>query len=130
MTKKFHLGWFMNFIPPEWDTPWASPDVGKWPNGRFYVDMAKSLDSNRNGVPGLTAMAVRFSEQEDTIRRDCGMHGGLGAYETQPTLIAVGRGFVAGVSVTKTSRIIDIAPTALAHLDLPLDEVDGTALQK
>lgn len=24
MTKKFHLGWFMNFIPPEWDTPWPT----------------------------------------------------------------------------------------------------------
>jgi long-chain alkane monooxygenase len=44
MSKKFHLGWFMNFIPPEWDTPWASPDVANWPNGRFYVDMAKSLE--------------------------------------------------------------------------------------
>jgi FMN-dependent oxidoreductase (nitrilotriacetate monooxygenase family) len=44
MTKKFHLGWFMNFIPPEWDTPWASPDVAQWPNGRFYVDMAKSME--------------------------------------------------------------------------------------
>ena len=44
MTKKFHLGWFMNFIPPEWDTPWASPDVANWPNGRFYVDMAKSME--------------------------------------------------------------------------------------
>src|SRR5882757_6649514 len=44
MTNKFHLGWFMNFIPPEWDTPWASPDVAQWPNGRFYVDMAKSME--------------------------------------------------------------------------------------
>ena len=44
MTTKFHLGWFMNFIPPEWDTPWASPDVAQWPNGRFYVDMARSLE--------------------------------------------------------------------------------------
>lgn len=44
MTKKFHLGWFMNFIPPEWDTPRASPDVAQWPNGRFYVDMAKSME--------------------------------------------------------------------------------------
>ena len=30
MTKKFHLGWFMNFVPPEWNTTWASPDVAKW----------------------------------------------------------------------------------------------------
>ena len=92
--------------------------------------MAKSPGANRNGIPGLTAMAVRFAEHEDAIRRDCGMHGGLGPYETQPTLIAVGAGFEAGASITKTSRIIDIAPTALAHLDLPLEELDGTALQK
>ena len=44
MTNKFHLGWFMNFIPPEWDTAWASPDVAKWANGRFYVDMARSME--------------------------------------------------------------------------------------
>jgi len=44
MTNKFHLGWFMNFIPPEWDTDDASPDVAQWPNGRFYVDMARSME--------------------------------------------------------------------------------------
>ena len=44
MTKKFHLGWFMNFIPPEWDTDDASPDARKWPNGQFYVDMARSME--------------------------------------------------------------------------------------
>jgi FMN-dependent oxidoreductase (nitrilotriacetate monooxygenase family) len=47
MTKKFHLGWFMNFIPPEWNTDDASPDVQKWPNGRFYVDMARSMERAR-----------------------------------------------------------------------------------
>jgi FMN-dependent oxidoreductase (nitrilotriacetate monooxygenase family) len=44
MTKKFHLGWFMNFIPPEWDSDGSSPDVQMWPNGRFYVDMARSME--------------------------------------------------------------------------------------
>jgi FMN-dependent oxidoreductase (nitrilotriacetate monooxygenase family) len=44
MATKFHMGWFMNFIPPEWDTPAASPDVAQWPNGRFYVDMARSME--------------------------------------------------------------------------------------
>ena len=42
--SKFHLGWFMNFIPPEWDTDDASPDVAQWPNGRFYVDMARAME--------------------------------------------------------------------------------------
>ena len=44
MTTKFHLGWFMNFTPPEWDTDMASPDAGKWANGKFHVDMAQSME--------------------------------------------------------------------------------------
>ncbi len=93
------------------------------------LDMAKTEGRNRNGVPGLTAYAVRFSEDEDEVRRDCGMHGGLGRYETNPTLIAVGQGFDTGSVVTKTTRIIDLAPSALKHLDLPLEQLDGAPLQ-
>ncbi|MGB3484750.1 MAG: NtaA/DmoA family FMN-dependent monooxygenase [Mycobacterium sp.] len=44
MAKKFHLGWFMNFTPPEWDTEWTSPDHRTWATGDFYVDMAKSME--------------------------------------------------------------------------------------
>ena len=33
MTQKFHLGWFMNFTPPDWESEWASPDVRQWANG-------------------------------------------------------------------------------------------------
>src|SRR6266700_503942 len=44
MMSKFHLGWFMNFTPPDWQSDLASPDVAKWPNGRFYVDMARNLE--------------------------------------------------------------------------------------
>ena len=99
-----------------------SPDM-------LALDMRKSDGRNCNGVPGLTGYAVRFSEDEDEVRRDCGMHGGLGRYETNPTLIAVGQGFAAGSVVTRTSRIIDIAPSALKHLGLPVEQVDGAPLQ-
>ncbi|WNG80787.1 NtaA/DmoA family FMN-dependent monooxygenase [Mycobacterium sp. ITM-2016-00316] len=44
MTKKFHLGWFMNFTPPDWESEWASPDVADWANGRFHVDMARAME--------------------------------------------------------------------------------------
>jgi FMN-dependent oxidoreductase (nitrilotriacetate monooxygenase family) len=44
MTKKFHLGWFMNFTPEDWDSEWAAPDAADWPTGRFYVDMARNLE--------------------------------------------------------------------------------------
>ncbi|MFI6934746.1 NtaA/DmoA family FMN-dependent monooxygenase [Streptomyces sp. NPDC050287] len=44
MTQMFHLGWFMNFTPPDWQSEWASPDVKDWANGRFHVDMARSME--------------------------------------------------------------------------------------
>jgi hypothetical protein len=93
------------------------------------IDMAKTEGSNINGVPGLSAMAVRFSETEDEIRQHCGVHGGCGAYETRPTLIAVGSGFTAGHVVSEISSIVDIAPTAMLHFGLAIELVDGAPLQ-
>ncbi|MGP4048186.1 NtaA/DmoA family FMN-dependent monooxygenase, partial [Streptomyces sp. 2A115] len=40
----FHLGWFMNFTPPDWQSESASPDVKNWANGKFHVDMARSME--------------------------------------------------------------------------------------
>ncbi len=120
------------------EQPWAGriikgedlAELGQAPSSDMLaLDMAKSDGRNRHGVPGLTGYAVRFSEDEDEVRRDCGMHGGLGRYETNPTLIAVGQGFAAGGVVGETTRIIDIAPSALKHLGLPLDQLDGAPLQ-
>ncbi|KAA0688096.1 hypothetical protein DTW90_32295 [Neorhizobium sp. P12A] len=93
------------------------------------IDMAKTEGTNINGVPGLSAMAVRFSETEDDIRQHCGVHGGRGAFETRPVLMATGRGFSGGRTVTDTTSIVDIAPTAMAHLGLAIEQVDGRALQ-
>ena len=93
------------------------------------IDMAKTEGSNINGVPGLSAMAVRFDEEIGEVRRDCGMHGGRGRYETNPVLIVVGDGFGTGRNVSQESSITDIAPTILRHLGLPEADMDGTALQ-
>lgn len=40
--SKFHLGWFMNFTPEEWNTPLASGPVTL--DGNFYIDMAKAME--------------------------------------------------------------------------------------
>jgi FMN-dependent oxidoreductase (nitrilotriacetate monooxygenase family) len=40
--KPFHLGWFMNFTPGEWDHPLGAGG-SPW-SGEFYVDMAKALE--------------------------------------------------------------------------------------
>jgi long-chain alkane monooxygenase len=43
--KKFHLGWFMNFTPDDWNTPMASGGM-PW-DGQFYIEMARNLERAR-----------------------------------------------------------------------------------
>jgi hypothetical protein len=43
MPKKFHLGWFTNFTVDEWNDPFASGGGKPW-NGKYYVEMARSLE--------------------------------------------------------------------------------------
>ena len=105
------------------------PGLGQIPGEDLIaLDLKKTPGANINGVPGLTAMAVRFSVEEDDIRRDCGMHGGRGEHETNPTLLIVGTGFEAGRTVTERSSITDLAPTALRHLGLETTGLDGRPL--
>ncbi len=101
----------------------ADPDL-------LIVEMAKTEGVNVNGVPGLTAMAVRFSQDEEAIRRDCGIHGGRGFWESRPTLIAHGAGFAEGAIRSAPTSIVDLAPTAIAHLGLDLADFDGAPLQR
>jgi FMN-dependent oxidoreductase (nitrilotriacetate monooxygenase family) len=42
MADRFHLGWFMNFTPDEWNDPFAAGG-NPW-NGEFYIDMALALE--------------------------------------------------------------------------------------
>lgn len=93
------------------------------------IDMAKTEGSNVNGIPGLSAAAGRFTEDPSESKRDCGMHGGRGRFETRPTLIAVGDGFAAGATITTASSITDIAPTVLTHLGAGVEGMDGSPLQ-
>jgi FMN-dependent oxidoreductase (nitrilotriacetate monooxygenase family) len=40
--KRFHLGWFCNFVADEWNGPYGS-DGDPW-TGDFYIEMAQSLE--------------------------------------------------------------------------------------
>ena len=40
--KKFHLGWFMNFVPDLWNEPFANGG-SPW-SGEFYMEMAKTIE--------------------------------------------------------------------------------------
>lgn len=39
---RFHLGWFLNFVPDAWNETWGSG--GEPWDGRFYIEMAQALE--------------------------------------------------------------------------------------
>jgi FMN-dependent oxidoreductase (nitrilotriacetate monooxygenase family) len=43
MPKKFHLGWFTDFTTDHWNQPFAAAGGNPF-NGKFYVEMAQSLE--------------------------------------------------------------------------------------
>jgi arylsulfatase A-like enzyme len=87
--------------------------------------MAKRDESNRYAIRGFGHVAAdRFMK---TDAPGLGQHGGLGPFETNPFLIVNGGGFEPGSTETP-SRTVDIAPTILRHLGLPVSGVDGVPL--
>ena len=92
------------------------------------MDAAKSDTETAYGIPGLSAaFANRFSM---TLETGKGEHGGLGKYEQNPFLMAIGGGFAAGSQTDQETSAVDIAPTVLRHLDRPRDGMDGVALSR
>lgn len=106
--------------------PWAGEvyvddeltQVGMYPEDglRIAVSMAKRPGANQHGVPGLSAIGVRFDV--DARKLGLGQHGGVGEYEQQPFLYIDGGGYRAGTRSTAPSAIVDIAPTILRYLGI------------
>lgn len=91
------------------------------------LSMAASDTVNEFGVPGLSAAVKPAAGKAD--RTGCGQHGGLGTHEQAPFLMLSGRGFTPGDRRDAPTSAIDLAPTFLAHLGLPPEDLDGRALQ-
>jgi hypothetical protein len=103
--------------------------IGQAPNhGLSYAVSLKSDDEvNPFGVRGRSYESRPVPGKATHLH--CGQHGGLARYEQMPFLLIDGRDFSAGtVSQTPTSPI-DLAPTILAHLQLPGEGMDGRMLQ-
>jgi FMN-dependent oxidoreductase (nitrilotriacetate monooxygenase family) len=45
MARRFHLGWFTNFTPDEWNGPFSNG--GEPWDGQFYVEMARALERGK-----------------------------------------------------------------------------------
>jgi arylsulfatase A-like enzyme len=92
---------------------------------QIAVTLRPDVRTNPHGVPGHSHVVRDPQEPKDNT--GFGQHGGLGKDEQSPFLFISGGGFHPGTHHQRTS-LIDIAPTVLRHLDLPMDGVDGRAL--
>ena len=80
---------------------------------------------NEHGIPGCS-LAITNPLGDDS-ELGCGQHGGLGTYEQQPFLFALGGGFARASESQEPTSALDIAPMILRHLELPGDGMDGHA---
>ena len=87
------------------------------------IDMAKLERSNEFGVPGYSYMARDPKRSKDYT--GLGQHGGLGANEQRPFMLARGKGLAGDGEAPGNTSPVDIAPTILRHLGLPGDDLDG-----
>jgi predicted AlkP superfamily pyrophosphatase or phosphodiesterase len=92
---------------------------------RIALTLAADDRENPHGVPG-TGHIVRDALEPKEVA-GFGQHGGLGKNEQRPFLFIRGGGFSPGIRHAPSS-LVDIAPTALAHLGLGAAGMDGRPL--
>jgi len=88
------------------------------------VNMARRSDANPYGVPGHRWVATEAGKPAPV---GSGQHGGWGPDETRPFLMANDGGRSVG-SASRATSLVDIAPTIVAFLGLPIDGFDGSPL--
>jgi len=103
--------------------------VGQAPdNGlAFAVSMRASAAPNRYGVPGSALAATPRTGEAHPV--GAGQHGGLAAFEQSPFLMMDGDGFPPATTSSRSTHIVDLAPTILTHLRLKATGMDGSPLQ-
>ena len=93
----------------------------------YAVSLKSDEEPNAFGIPGRSFESRPVAGKATHL--DCGQHGGLARYEQMPFLMIDGPGFTAGTTADTPTSPIDIAPTTLAHLQVPGEGMDGRALQ-
>lgn len=88
--------------------------------------MRKHAEPNALGTPGVTDVVT--TETKPAKPQGFGTHGGLGLYERGPFLVVEGAGFAPASEEWGRTSLVDIAPTALAHLGIDRRGADGRPL--
>jgi len=91
------------------------------------ISLKSDEEPNPFGVRGRSCEARPAPGKATHL--NCGQHGGLARYEQAPFLMLDGPGFIGGTVAGAPTSPLDIAPTILAHLQIPAEGMDGRALQ-
>lgn len=118
------------------DEPWvdaivAAGELAKvgLPEGQGIVAAVNTALSPQVNPHGVRGMRWAVTEPGKPGTAGVGQHGGWGPDETRPFLAVNHASYPPGALSVPTS-LIDIAPTALAFLDIPSDGVDGLSVAR
>jgi FMN-dependent oxidoreductase (nitrilotriacetate monooxygenase family) len=123
MTRPFHLGWFTNFTPDEWNGPFSNG--GRPWDGKFYVEMAQALERGKFDYIMLEdKLAVSESyggTSEGYLKHALGM-----APKHDPVPLATLMGAATSrIGVVATMSTLGYPPFLLARLASTVDSLCG-----
>lgn len=123
MTRRFHLGWFTNFTPDEWNGPFSNGGM-PW-DGKFYVEMAQALERARFDYILLEdKLAVSESyggTSEAYLKHALGM---VPKHDPMP-LVTLMSAATSRVGVVATMSTLAYPPFLLARLASTVDHISG-----
>ncbi|MDB5775460.1 MAG: FMN-dependent oxidoreductase, nitrilotriacetate monooxygenase family protein [Herbaspirillum sp.] len=123
MTKKFHLGWFTSFALDQWNHPFSSGGGKPW-DGKFYIEMAKTLER----------ACFDYLMLEDTLMvsdsyghsTEIYLKNGIMAPKHDPAPLAALIGAATtNIGIVSTLSTLAYPPFLLARLAATLDHIAG-----
>ncbi|WP_298224760.1 NtaA/DmoA family FMN-dependent monooxygenase [Acidocella sp.] len=119
-SKKFHLGWFMNFTPDEWREPFGQGGT-PW-DGQFYIEMAQTLE--RACFDYIMIEDKLMVSETYGGSRELGLRSGVMAPKHDPAPLAVAMGMATKhLGVVATMSTLAYPPFLMARLSSTIDSL-------
>lgn len=122
--KRFHLGWFMNFVADDWNGMWG--DGGKDWTGAFYVEMAQALERacfDYMIIEDKLMVADAYGGSMETTLK----HGVAPKHDPVPLAVLVAQA-TSRLGVVPTMSTSFYPPFLLARLCSTIDHLSGGRL--
>jgi len=121
-SKRFHMGWFMNFTPDEWRAPYRNG--GRFWDGRFYVEMAQALE--RACFDYIMIEDKLMVPETYGGSRDYTLRNAMIAPKHDPAPLATAMGMATSrLGVVATLSTLSYPPFLIARLSSTIDSLTG-----